>query len=544
MPTNVQLCRNPRTRQKRTRLWRPVLEGAERERAVQTVREIADCLRTWQQAPGQLAATGAGLANGAAGLAVFFACLAEGLDEDCHEVTARRLLGQALAMAEAEAMHPSLYGGLAGVGWAAAHLSTRLPGVDLEATLAEIDEAVRDCLDQPVWQEDYPLTNGLVGLGVYALERLPAPIAVESLERVVGHLWATAERQPEGATWWRGPERLSLHALKKAPDGNYDLGLAEGVPGVIALLARVCAAGVAVDRARPLLDEAARWVLAQEAPDGPPEGFPYCIRPNRPQRNWTRSSWAYGDPGVAVALLGAANGVGEPAWEARALTAALRATTRPPDRTRVFDASLAIGAAGLGHLFNLLFQAWDDPRLAVRSRVWFARPGDESARPGNRRLRRLEARRERRGRLEGRSRHYRRRRRHCPGAPVGRDAVRAILGSNDAGGYSAPTVTWPQGKNSTASTGHRPGRPRAGFSILRGRFGVPFGSVTAGNAAVGFEIVQFPKGGSVMKSRKPEQEQAPRARPDEKKPRFRLIKLEERIAPKGRSGSTDGMSVE
>jgi lantibiotic biosynthesis protein len=382
MRTNVQPCRNPGARQKQAGLWRPVLEGAERERALQTVREIAGCLHTWQQAADHLAAGGAGLANGAAGLAVFFAYLAEGLDEDCHEATARRLLDQAIRMAEAEPMPPSLYQGLAGIGWAAAHLCTRLHWLDLEATIAQIDETVCDHLAQPVWQEDYQLTGGLVGLGVYALERLPAPVAVDCLERVVGHLWATAERKPEGATWWRGPERLSLHALKKMPDGAYDLGLAEGVPGVMALLARACAAGIAVDQARPLLDDAARWVLAQEAPDGPPEGFPYCIRPNRPQRNWTRSSWAYGDPGVAVALLGAANCVGEPAWEERALAAALRATTRPPDRTRVFDAGLCIGAAGLGHLFNRLFQAWGEPRLADRSRFWFER-ALEMRRPGH-----------------------------------------------------------------------------------------------------------------------------------------------------------------
>jgi hypothetical protein len=145
-------------------------------------------------------------------------------------------------------------------------------------------------MDQPAWQDDYDLFNGLVGLGVYALERLASmpditrPLAVRILERVVDHLRATAEHKPVGATWWRGPERMSLHDVKKMPEGGYNLGLAQGVAGVAAFLARTCDAGVAVDRARPLLDEAIRWLLAQEAPDGPPEGFPYAIRPNRPQR--------------------------------------------------------------------------------------------------------------------------------------------------------------------------------------------------------------------------------------------------------------------
>jgi hypothetical protein len=343
-----------------------------RDQALDTVRAIADPLRDW---PTEIV----GVGTGASGLAVFFAYLAEGLEEPKHEATARRFLEQAMALAEKEPMLPSLYHGLAGLGWAATHLRDWLHWPELEATAADIDETLLDYLHQPVWQEDYGLMSGLVGLGVYALERLTPGAeatrlaAVECLECVIGHLAALAEHKPDGATWWRGPERLTLHGRKKVPDGWWDVGLGDGVSGVVALLARACAAGVAVDRARPLLDEAARWVLAQEAPDGPPEGFPYGIRPSRPQRNWTRESWAYGDPGVAVALLGAARSVGEPAWEERARIAALRATTRPPDRTRIFDAGLCIGAAGLGHLFNRVSQVWDEPRLAERSRFWFER---------------------------------------------------------------------------------------------------------------------------------------------------------------------------
>jgi hypothetical protein len=354
--------------------WGAILEGALRDQALEIVQTIGDSLQSW---PVHEACLG----SGAAGLAVFFAYLAEGLGDAGHGATAGRLLAQALTTAEREPMLSGLEYGLAGIGWAAAHLRTHLDGLYLEPTLAEIDDAMREHLRQPVWREDFHLAGGLVGLGVYALERLPAPIAVDCLEHVVDHLAATAKHKPDGATWWRSPERLSPRMRKKMPDGAYDMGLEDGVPGVIAFLARACAAGVAVDRARPLLDDAVRWVLAQEAADGPPEGFPYAIRPNRPQRNWTRSSWSYGDPGVAAVLLGAARCVGEPAWEERALTAALRATTRPPDRTRVFDAGLAIGSAGLGHLFNRLFQATRAPRLAEASRSWFSRALD-MRRPG------------------------------------------------------------------------------------------------------------------------------------------------------------------
>lgn len=357
----------------RAAAWRPILEGRLQALALETVRSIAESLRNWRPEPDHFAAGNPGLKSGAAGLAVFFAYAAEGLGEPEYEPPARRLLEQAVVLAEEQPMPPSLYSGLAGVGWAAAHLEDQLPSADREAVLDQIDEALLEDLRQAPPYEDYALMSGLVGLGVYALERLPAPAAVECLERIVDHLAATAERKPEGATWWRGPEKMSLLGQKKAPEGMYEVGLSGGVSGVVALLARVCAAGIAVERARPLLDDAARWVLAQEAPDGPPEGFPYGIRPNQPQRNWTRSSWAHGDPGVAVALLGAARCVGEPAWEERARTAALRATTRSPDRTRVLDASLSVGAAGLGHLFNRLYQATGVARLADRSRFWFER---------------------------------------------------------------------------------------------------------------------------------------------------------------------------
>jgi hypothetical protein len=76
---------------------------------------------------------------------------------------------------------------------------------------------------------------------------------------------------------------------------------------------------------------------------------------------------------VAAALLLAARCVGELAWERAALAIALRAAARPPEQAGVRDAGLCHGAAGLGHLFNRLYQASGEPRLAEAARFWFRR---------------------------------------------------------------------------------------------------------------------------------------------------------------------------
>src|SRR5262249_36055361 len=161
---------------------------------------------------------------------------------------------------------------------------------------------------------DYDLINGLVGFCVYALERLSRPAALACLERIVERLAETAEQRPDGVTWWTNPAWLPPETRAQFPHGYHNLGLAHGVPGVIALLGRVCAAGVAVAQARPLLDGAVRWLLAQQRPGG----FAHWVAPEVAARP-ARLAWCYGDPGVAAALLWAARCVGQPEWEAAAL---------------------------------------------------------------------------------------------------------------------------------------------------------------------------------------------------------------------------------
>jgi hypothetical protein len=141
---------------------------------------------------------------------------------------------------------------------------------------------------------------------------------------------------------------------------------------VIAMLGRARAADMGRAKARPLLDGAVAWLLAQKLPNSPGCSFPAWVGPGIAPTA-TRSAWCYGDPGIAATLLYAARCVGEPAWEQEAIEIARAATKRPAEQTGVVDAGLCHGAAGLGHIYNRMFQATGNTFLQDASRFWFER---------------------------------------------------------------------------------------------------------------------------------------------------------------------------
>jgi lantibiotic modifying enzyme len=350
--------------------WQPILKGVLKDQALETLAAVLEALSTRERdlddAPS--------LAGGTAGLAILHGYLAQTESGQDHAAAAVCCLRRATAAVADDPGAASLYGGLTGVGWALAHLQGRLPGLDGEDELAEIDQVLSQHLDQSPWPDTYDLIDGLAGFGVYALERLSPGAdaarlaAVACLERVIERLAETAQHRSDGITWVSCQEWLPPKYRHHYPERYYNLGLAHGVPGVVALLGWAWAAGVAVAQARPLLQGTVRWLLAQQMP----EGFPSGIDKERPDKP-ARLAWCYGDPGIAASLLWAARLVDEPAWEQEARAIARRAAQRPPEESGVVDAGLCHGAAGLGHLFNRLFQATGDQCLAEAARFWFER---------------------------------------------------------------------------------------------------------------------------------------------------------------------------
>ena len=351
--------------------WSVVLDGAKRDRALAIVQAIASDLRVRFDGSSTLDEHDAwSLALGRAGVALFFAYLAEALGDTEARSMAGRLIEDSLEAAVGAAPVDRLFAGFAGVGWVLAHVDLfDLSDGDPDDA---VDAALLDVVSAPHRHAEYDLLAGLAGVGIYALERLPRPTAVPLLRAVVARLAELARADPAHPLWWTSPEALPTQIRANFPDGAWNLGAAHGAPGVIGFLALACAAGIDSNVVRPLLEAAVDWYLGQQIAFDNGPAFPAFAAPAvKPSRS--RLAWCYGDPGIAGCLFQAGQSAATPTWRAAAVTIGERAAKQSVADTGVVDAGICHGSAGLAHIYNRLWQATGSPALRDATAEWLER---------------------------------------------------------------------------------------------------------------------------------------------------------------------------
>ncbi len=334
--------------------WAPLVTNAdERAKVRDIVREIAAAVAHPPRTAGVAAHCDQAI------LRAYLA--ADGTLPDEDDATTNHVAAALAAARDSSAL--GLHGGLANVGWTIAHFAD---DENAQEILAMIDAALARALEHD-WHGRYDLISGLVGVGVYALERGDAgrPLAV----RVVEHLRAAAQPRGAGLAWHTPAAQLPDWQREHAPDGYFNLGLAHGVPGIITLCAHFIAADVERARATELMSGAISYLLDAEAPS-PGGRFPSWYTPDGVAfGDRTRPAWCYGDLGVATALLAAARV--DARWRDDAMTLARCCARRPPHPS-VRDTGLCHGAAGIAHIFGRMHQATQAPELGDAARRWLS----------------------------------------------------------------------------------------------------------------------------------------------------------------------------
>src|SRR5688572_14316907 len=167
---------------KQSSVWQPILDGDIYEQAVDSVQSIAAAI------PSPTADTkidSSTIGGGTSGISLFYTYLSQIHSKEENQKKAMDLLDVAVDSLSSVPMPASLYGGFTGIAWAVEHLQGRLLDPDDEDPNEAIDEELINYLQKSPWKEDYDLIVGLVGYGVYAIERLPRPSAIQCLELVI-----------------------------------------------------------------------------------------------------------------------------------------------------------------------------------------------------------------------------------------------------------------------------------------------------------------------------------------------------------------------
>jgi hypothetical protein len=205
----------------------------------------------------------------------------------------------------------------------------------------------------------YDIVQGLAGLGRLLLAGGEgdgaAADAVDCLIALTQDVEVGGVRVPG---WWvtHAPIRDT-----SAGDGHFNLGLAHGIAGPLALLAIAHREGLRLPGQEEAIERIVTWLLDRlsggswptvvtlrelfDVPDR--RHHEHQVAPDRP-------SWCYGSPGIARAIQLAGIALDNSAWR-RAAVSVLRATlARSWDTWGVVDAGLCHGWAGMLHMTRLI----------------------------------------------------------------------------------------------------------------------------------------------------------------------------------------------
>ncbi|GAA1231587.1 lanthionine synthetase C family protein [Prauserella halophila] len=315
------------------------------------------------------------LSNGWPGVATFFAELAARDTETtswwaavAHEHLARA--GSALDGVP----HRGMYAGPAAVlsaaqtaAGAAGHyggLRSKLAEWLADTVLTRLEHERQRADGDGVDWFSYDLINGLAGSGRLLLDAAQdsgetGPRVRRALDGTLRHLVRLARpitvhghRVPG---WWvPAASQPTERDRGDYPDGDFNLGLAHGVPGPLAVLAHAVRIGYEVDGQRDAIAEMVEWLRGWRLFDDAGPYWPCRVSfaeetadHRMTTSEFTRTAWCYGAPGVAVALHAAGTALGEPEWIDEAVSALRAALERDESSWAIDGPTICHGYGGL-----------------------------------------------------------------------------------------------------------------------------------------------------------------------------------------------------
>jgi hypothetical protein len=210
----------------------------------------------------------------------------------------------------------------------------------------------------PISPRLYDPIQGVCGIGRYALENLEDPSFLKVAEDIVKVVVSLSQpllyKEQKVPGWFLSPNDL-LNARNRTacPNGNFNLGLAHGVCGILAFLAIASLRGVDVEGQKEAIALIASWVRSKSVIYNTAVVWPYHVSweeevEGRPSPIMgSKDAWCYGVPGIARTLFLAGKALGDEAMKAFAIHAFHGIFSRQQKEWHLPGPTLCHGISGL-----------------------------------------------------------------------------------------------------------------------------------------------------------------------------------------------------
>ena len=363
--------------------WRPVLRGVEAVAAIDTATTVARRVFDPQvRAAATARAAGQSgypesihwqpvdIAQGDAGLALLAGALDDIQPGAGWDAVAHRSLNAAADQAGRAVWSARLYGGLAGLAFAALRASHG--GARYRRMLASLDAVIAEQVvpqaaslaaqTEGMSVSDFDVISGITGTGAYLLARTAQESAgpeVDVAVRGVLRALVTLTTPIGGRQRWRTPHDLigDPTMIEAFPHGTLNCGLAHGIPGPLALMSLALTAGYEIPGLPESIERTAGWLLEHRVDDRWGPNWP-TVLPTAPngredlahRQQPGRAAWCYGAPGVARAVSLAGLALGDSRLVDLAAQAMLAVHDRPSPVRAIDGPGLCHGGAGLAQV--------------------------------------------------------------------------------------------------------------------------------------------------------------------------------------------------
>jgi len=319
----------------------------------------------------------AGLLGGKAGIVLLFAYLSRIFPEKNYLQATFDLLDELSDSLTNDELDFHMSAGVAGIGFSFQHL--RNMGVldkSEDLNLSEIDDFINLGIDNDFNTGNWDPLHGMVGLGIYFLERHKETGEKKYLQKIVDKLATMRVTVGEYKVW-------ITTGYGKYCNDNYNFGMAHGMPGILSFLAQVHARGIKQATIEEMISACFPFLLQHEYKEEMEYSFPNSIDVIPVEKETgSRLAWCYGDLCIANALIHCGKALQRNDWKTKGFHVALKTTKINFEGSGCMDAPFCHGTVGLIHQYNRLYQLTNNDVFKYGAENWLRITQEQFYKPG------------------------------------------------------------------------------------------------------------------------------------------------------------------